>query len=88
MFPRDYELWDELRSQSDVLRERGSAVIAPDGSYVVEPVYGKETLNMADIETDRTVEESLTLDTGGHYSRPDLFELLIHRRGRKPTGKT
>lgn len=88
MFPRDYELWDELRSQPDVLLEGGSAVIAPDGSYVVEPVYGKETLIMADIETDRTVEESLTLDTGGHYSRPDVFELLIHRRSRKLTSNT
>lgn len=79
MLPREYELWDELKSQPDILLNGGSAVIAPDGTYITEPAYGKEMLLTAEIETDRTIEESLTLDVAGHYSRPDVFELKVHR---------
>jgi hypothetical protein len=45
MFPKDSEFKDELHAQTDVvLLNGGSALIAPDDSYVVEPVYGKEKL--------------------------------------------
>ena len=81
MFPKDYELRNELQSQADeVLLNGGSAVIAPDGSYVVGPVYGKEKLIVAEIDTEQTIRESLTLDVAGHYSRPDVFELIVNRR--------
>jgi nitrilase len=80
MFPKEYELWDELKQQPDVLLNGGSAIIAPDGTYMVEPVYGKETLITAEIETERAIEESVTLDVAGHYSRPDVFELIVHRK--------
>jgi len=82
MFPSDYELRDELKAQPDTLLEGGSAIIGPDGNYLVEPVYGKEGLITAEIETDRALEESLTLDVAGHYSRPDVFELRVIRKRR------
>ncbi|MBM4169758.1 MAG: carbon-nitrogen hydrolase family protein [Ignavibacteria bacterium] len=85
MFPRDYELREELASQPEVLLDGGSAIIGPDGNYIVEPVYGKETLIVADIDTNRALEESLTLDVAGHYSRPDVFELKVHRRRHSGT---
>ncbi|HXG38534.1 MAG TPA: carbon-nitrogen hydrolase family protein [Bacteroidota bacterium] len=80
MFPRDYELRDELKQQPEVLLNGGSAIIAPDGTYVVEPVEGKQALITAEIDTTRAIEESVTLDVAGHYSRPDVFELKVHRK--------
>jgi predicted amidohydrolase len=80
MFPKEYELWEELKVQPEVLLNGGSAIIGPDGAYVVEPVYGKEELISAEIEVERALEESITLDVGGHYSRPDVFELIVHRK--------
>lgn len=80
MFPKEYELWDELRKQpDDVLLNGGSSVIAPDGRYIVEPVFGKEELLLADLDLERAIGESLTLDVAGHYSRPDVFELKVNR---------
>jgi nitrilase len=78
--PADYEFRDELKGAPDVLIPGGSAIIGPDGSYIVEPVFGKEELIVAEIETGRAVEESLTLDVTGHYSRPDVFELTVRRK--------
>jgi predicted amidohydrolase len=83
MFPKDYELRDELESQPDVLINGGSAVIGPDGDYIVEPAYGKEMLVTAEIDLSRAAEESLTLDVAGHYSRPDIFDLGVRKTGKR-----
>lgn len=80
MFPKDYELSEELSSQPDVLLDGGSAIIAPNGTYIVPPVLGREELVVADLDLTMATEESLTLDVGGHYSRPDIFNLEVVRR--------
>ena len=82
MFPRNYELASELKDLPEVLIPGGSSIIGPDGAYIVEPLFGKEELIVAEIETERAVEESITLDVGGHYSRPDLFEVTVRRPHR------
>jgi nitrilase len=80
MMPRDYEFRDEIKDAPDDLLPGGSAIIAPDGSYIIEPVFGREEMLVAEIDTDRAIEESLTLDVTGHYSRPDIFELTVRRK--------
>ena len=75
-FPKDYELKDELRGAPEVLIDGGSAIIGPNGEYIVPPVTGREALITADIDTRQAIEEALTLDVGGHYSRPDVFRLV------------
>jgi nitrilase len=67
--------------QQFVLRG-GSAIIAPDGRYVREPVFDAPALLVAELDPGLTREESMTLDVTGHYSRPDVFafELNPHRR--------
>lgn len=82
MLPDDYELMDEMARAPEVILNGGSAIVGPDGAYVVEPVHGKEALVTAEIDLDRAMAETLTLDVAGHYSRPDVFELIVHRRRR------
>jgi nitrilase len=60
----------------------GSAIIAPDGEYVVAPLFGESAILVADLDLARVREESMTLDVGGHYARPDCLELRVRRRGR------
>lgn len=84
MIPAAYELMDELADKPEVLLNGGSAVIGPDGQYIVEPVFGKEALVVGEIDPDRAIGENLTLDVAGHYSRPDVFEFVVHRRRRQP----
>ncbi|MEP6821265.1 MAG: carbon-nitrogen hydrolase family protein [Chthoniobacterales bacterium] len=55
----------------------GSAVIGPDGKYLVEPCFDQETTILAEIDPGAVDEERMTLDVAGHYSRPDLFEFRI-----------
>jgi nitrilase len=60
----------------------GSAVIAPDGSYVVEPIYDREAVIVAQLDLARSREESMTLDVAGHYHRPELLALQVRRGTR------
>lgn len=61
----------------------GSAIIGPDGRYLVDPVYEEPRVLVADLDLGRAREESMTLDVTGHYHRPELFEFRPLRSGRR-----
>ena len=65
----------------------GSAIIGPDGRYIVEPVYDRPALLVAELDIGRIREESMTLDVTGHYHRPELFDFRALRTGRRPAGE-
>ena len=50
----------------------GSAIIAPDTRYIVEPVYDEERLITADIDPNDALATAFRLDTAGHYDRADI----------------
>lgn len=51
----------------------GSAIISPNGAYLVEPIYDREELIIADLDLSMIDRESMALDVTGHYARPDIF---------------
>src|SRR6266545_4056485 len=60
----------------------GSAVAAPDGSWLVEPVADQERLVVVDIDASAVREARHNFDPSGHYSRPDVFDVSVDRRRR------
>ena len=64
----------------------GSAIIGPDGRYLVEPVYDAPRVLVAELDLGRIREESMTLDVTGHYHRPELFEFRSLPTGRRAAG--
>lgn len=79
--PESFEFAAELRQSADrSLFDGGSGVVGPDGRWIAGPVIGTAGLVIADIDAARVREERLSFDPAGHYSRPDVFEVTVHRR--------
>ncbi len=83
MFPEDFELAGDLKKKTGVIFNGGSAIIGPDGHFLAGPAYDTETILYADIDTQTIYEESQKLDVVGHYSRPDLFRLLVNKKPKR-----
>ena len=62
----------------------GSAIIAPGGKYLAEPVFDTETIVYAEIDPAALVEAKRWVDGVGHYSRPDVFRLHWDRSPKPP----
>jgi nitrilase len=73
---------DAMEPNSLVLRG-GSCIIAPDGSFVVEPVFDEETIITAELDLSIIDKELMTLDVSGHYHRPDVFEFKLQNSHRE-----
>ncbi|MFL9873626.1 carbon-nitrogen hydrolase family protein [Paraburkholderia megapolitana] len=65
-----------------VLIRGGSVIVSPLGEVLAGPVYGKEAILSAEIDTDDIVRGKFDLDVTGHYARPDVFELKVDTRAR------
>jgi nitrilase len=50
-----------------------STIIGPDSHYVLDPVFDREELLVADLDLTQIDREMMTFDVSGHYARPDLF---------------
>ena len=60
----------------------GSAIAAPDGTWIEKPVYGEEALVTADIDLGVVRGERENFDPAGHYFRPDVIEVTVDRSRR------
>ncbi|MCQ4637948.1 carbon-nitrogen hydrolase family protein [Anaerovorax odorimutans] len=54
----------------------GSSIVDPFGCYIVEPVYDREELIAAELDSDLIRLAKHSFDVLGHYSRPDLVRLV------------
>lgn len=70
---------NDLEPESLLLRG-GSAVIGPDGDYVVEPAAAEEEIVLAELDLEAIDREVMTLDVTGHYHRPDVFAFEVKKR--------
>jgi predicted amidohydrolase len=57
----------------------GSGIIAPDGSWVVAPVFDEERIITAELDLTHIDREQMTLDVTGHYARPDVFDFSLRK---------
>ncbi|MEM7622520.1 MAG: carbon-nitrogen hydrolase family protein [Planctomycetota bacterium] len=69
----------------ELILRGGSCVIAPDASFVVEPVMDEERVIVCEIEPDACDEEAMTLDVTGHYHRPELLGVWVDQGDRMTT---
>ena len=60
-----------------VLIRGGSSIAGPLGEEIVAPVYGCETILVADLDLRDIPRARFDFDPVGHYARPDVFRLDV-----------
>src|SRR3990170_5489101 len=80
-YPADFPL-RELIEGMDVIGRGGSAILAPDGSYLAGPLYDEEGILYAELDPSRLLEERQRFDPAGHYHRPDVLRLEVTPLGQ------
>ena len=78
-YPEDFPLRAELEGH-DVIGRGGSAILAPDGSYLAGPLYDEEGVLYAELDPALLRAERQRFDPAGHYHRPDVLRLKVKSR--------
>jgi nitrilase len=80
-YPDDFPLRAELEG-AETLGRGGSAILAPDGSYLAGPLYDEEGILYAELDPARIFAERQRFDPVGHYHRPDVLRLGVNPSAR------
>src|SRR5689334_6084306 len=62
----------------------GSCVVDPFGNFLAGPDMEGEAVLVAEIDRAQIVRGKYDLDVVGHYARPDIFQLQVDARAKKP----
>jgi nitrilase len=73
-YPDDFPLRGLLEGL-DVIGRGGSAILAPDGSYLAGPAYDDEAVLFAELDPAQLAGARQRFDPAGHYHRPDVLRL-------------
>ena len=76
----------ESTLEDDFLMRGGSCIVDPLGKVLAGPVFEKEVILAADLDLDEIARGKYDLDVTGHYARPDVFQLTVDERPKKPVG--
>jgi nitrilase len=66
-----------LAEGDELLGRGGSAILAPDGTYLAGPLWDEEGILYAELDPQQLYRARQRFDPAGHYSRPDLLRLQI-----------
>jgi nitrilase len=88
-FPADYRtaLGEDPET---VISRGGSCIVDPFGKLLAGPDYSGENILIAELDRHLIPKGKFDFDVVGHYSRPDIFRLIVdeeekksvHRKGR------
>lgn len=64
------------------INQGDSAIVHPGGEFIAGPLREAEGILYAEVDPAHMLGPKWMLDVAGHYARPDVFELIVHREAR------
>lgn len=81
-YPSKYR--EDLKKSNKIIMKGGSCIISPLGKTLASPQYNNKTIIYAQIDLDECIKGKYDFDVVGHYSRPDIFNLKVNKKKKKP----
>ena len=78
-FPDDYAI-ENADDPDTVISRGGSCIVGPMGQILAGPNYDGECILTTDLDMDEITRAKYDFDAVGHYSRPDVFRLMVNER--------
>jgi nitrilase len=82
-FPADYAAI-QGDDPAAVISRGGSCIVNPLGQVLAGPNFEGEAILTADLDMDDIARGKYDFDVVGHYSRPDIFRLLVNETPMAP----
>jgi predicted amidohydrolase len=79
--PSDVHPW-QGDAPDTVLIGGGSVIVSPLGEVLAGPLRGGEGVLIAEVDLEDIPRAKFDFDTAGHYSRPDVFTLLVDQSSK------
>jgi nitrilase len=84
MYPLDLPGREELAGQPEVMCRGGSVIVSPYGEVLAGPLFDQEGILFADLDLAEIPRSRFDFDAAGHYSRPDVFQLVVNEEAQPP----
>lgn len=82
-YPPDYPA-DHGTDPDAVICRGGSCIVDPFGNFLAGPNTKGEAILIAEIDRAQIVRGKFDLDVTDHYARPDIFQLHVDERPKRP----
>jgi len=71
-------------SPDTVISRGGSCIVDPFGKFLAGPNFEDETILIAELDRSQLPKARFDFDAVGHYSRPDIFRLIVDDQPKPP----
>lgn len=75
MYSKEFQ--KELKEDPEIICNGGSVIVSPLGEVLAGPLLGESGAVSTEIDLDQIIKSKLDFDPIGHYSRNDIFELIV-----------
>jgi len=80
-FPEDTPYLDLILSKApETLTNGGSCIAGPDGEWLLPPIIDEEGVFYETLHYSQVLKERQNFDPVGHYSRPDVTQLIVNTK--------
>ena len=82
--PEDFPERDRLYKPDEWINDGDAVVVDPSGAVAAGPLHREKGILYAEVDVEAARRARRSLDVCGHYSRPDIFSLLVNRKPLQP----